>query len=714
MPSLIFQIRRGEFVVGLTTQSTGKSAACFADAAGGQDMHFIALAGNPNVGKSTLFNRLTGLRQHTGNWPGKTVGNAFGTCTYYNRQYLLADLPGTYSLAARSAEEEVARDLISCGNAEAVVVVCDATCLKRSLFLAVQILEITGQVVVCVNLLDEAQNRGIQLDLTTLSARLGVPVVGTCAGTGQGIDALFSALEQLPERAPQTIAYGPEIEAALQPMIARITQAQLAVPVRWTALRLLEDDRTAIAALQEQTPSRGALWTELFALAAQMRETLSDGQQKETLSDRIAETIAAHTSALCDGIAEEKEDVRSRTIDRIVTHRIWAFPLMALLLAGILWLTISGANVPSAWLSAALFRLGDVLEGWCMRWGMPPMLRDALFSGIYRTVAWVVSVMLPPMAIFFPLFTLLEDLGYLPRIAFNLDGAFRRCSACGKQGLTMCMGFGCNAAGVVGCRIIDSPRERMIAVLTNSFVPCNGRFPTMIALITIFFAGTAKGASLRSALILTGIVLIGILMTFLVSWLLSKTLLKGLPSSFVLELPPFRKPQIGKIILRSILDRTLFVLSRAVAIAMPAGLVIWLLANLQIHGSNLLQLCAAFLDPIARWIGLDGVILLAFLLGLPANEIVIPIILMCYCNASSLTEYGSLTELQQLLTANGWTAVTALCVVLFSLLHWPCSTTLLTIRKETGKTRWMLLAAVLPTLCGMIICALVNALAGIF
>lgn len=700
--------------MGLTTQSTGKCAACFDCTACGQAVHLVALAGNPNVGKSTLFNQLTGLRQHTGNWPGKTVGNAFGSCTYHGRQYLLADLPGTYSLVARSAEEEVARDLISCGDAEAIVVVCDATCLKRSLFLAVQILEITGRVIVCVNLLDEAQHRGMQPDLATLEARLGVPVVGTCAGKGQGFEALFSELEQLPDCPPLKIDYGPELETALQPLIDHITQAQLAVPPRWTALRLLEEDHSAIAALQEQTPEREAVWTALFALAAQARETLSSSGLEGTLSDRIAGTIADRTAALCDGIVEEKDDVRSRTIDRIVTHKIWAFPLMAVLLAGILWLTISGANVPSAWLSTVLFRLGDTLEGWCAGWGMPPLLRDALFSGVYRTVAWVVSVMLPPMAIFFPLFTLLEDLGYLPRIAFNLDGVFRRCSACGKQGLTMCMGFGCNAAGVVGCRIIDSPRERMIAILTNSFVPCNGRFPTMIALITIFFVGTARGSSLLSALILTGIVLIGILMTFLVSWILSKTLLKGMPSSFVLELPPFRKPQIGKIIVRSILDRTMFVLSRAVAIAVPAGLVIWLLANLQMNGSNLLQLCADFFDPAARWIGLDGVILLAFVLGLPANEIVIPIILMCYCNASSLTDYSSLLELQQLLTANGWTIVTALCVVLFSLLHWPCSTTLLTIRKETGKTRWMLLAALLPTLCGIVVCALVNLVAKIF
>ena len=512
--------------MGLTTQSTGKCATCFNRNSCNTAVHLVALAGNPNVGKSTLFNQLTGLRQHTGNWPGKTVGNAFGSCTYHERQYLLADLPGTYSLVARSAEEEVARDLISCGEAESIVVVCDATCLKRSLFLAIQILEITGRVVICVNLLDEAQHRGIQPDLVALETRLGVPVVGTCAGKGQGMEVLFSKLEQLPDRPPLSVDYGPDLEMVLQPLVDHIVQKELAVPPRWTALRLLEDDRSALTALQEQTMEQETVWTELFALAAEARGILADSGQMETLSDKIAETIAAYTAALCDGIVEEKEDVRSRAIDRIVTNKVFAFPLMAILLAGILWITISGANIPSAWLSTALFRLGNTLEIWCANLGMPELLREAIFSGIYRTVAWVVSVMLPPMAIFFPLFTLLEDLGYLPRIAFNLDGIFRRCSACGKQGLTMCMGFGCNAAGVVGCRIIDSPRERMIAILTNSFVPCNGRFPTMIALIAIFFVGTSRGSSLLSALILTGIVLIGILMTFLVSWILSKTLLK--------------------------------------------------------------------------------------------------------------------------------------------------------------------------------------------
>lgn len=324
--------------------------------------------------------------------------------------------------------------------------------------------------------------------------------------------------------------------------------------------------------------------------------------------------------------------------------------------------------------------------------------------------------MLPPMAIFFPLFTLLEDLGYLPRIAFNLDKYFKKCRACGKQALTMCMGFGCNAAGIVGCRIIDSPRERMIAMLTNNFVPCNGRFPTLIAVLAMFFVGTGGGLlrSLWSALLLTGLIVLGILMTFFVSAALSRTVLKGTPSSFTLELPPYRKPQIGKVIIRSIFDRTLFVLGRAAAVAAPAGIVIWLLANISIGNITLLSRCAGFLDPFARLFGLDGVILLAFILGLPANEIVVPIIIMTYLSAGSLIEMNDLSALRMLLVENGWTWATAISVMLFSLMHWPCSTTCLTIRKETKSWKWTIAAFLIPTGFGLLACFLFTRIAQIF
>ena len=339
---------------------------------------------------------------------------------------------------------------------------------------------------------------------------------------------------------------------------------------------------------------------------------------------------------------------------------------------------------------------------------MPKIISDMLIHGVYRTLAWVVSVMLPPMMIFFPLFTLLEDLGYLPRIAFNVDKIFKKCSSCGKQALTMAMGFGCNAVGVCGARIIDSPRERLIAIITNSFVPCNGRFPTLIAIITMFLVGVNSGSSILSVIILMLIILFGILMTFIVSKVLSKTLLKGIPSSFTLELPPYRRPQVGKVIVRSILDRTLFVLARAVSIAIPAGLVIWIMANIKVGNLSLLNYTSNFLNPFASLLGMDGVILLAFILGFPANEIVIPIIIMAYMATGTLTDYSNLSDLKMLLVNNGWTITTAISVMLFSLMHWPCSTTCLTIKKETKSNKWTFISILVPTLCGIVICFVFN------
>ena len=401
--------------------------------------------------------------------------------------------------------------------------------------------------------------------------------------------------------------------------------------------------------------------------------------------------------------------------DRLLTGRLVGIPLMLVLLLCVLWLTIYGANYPSELLSNLLFGLEEPLAR-TLSGFLPTGVVHLLVWGVYRVLAWVVSVMLPPMAIFFPLFTLLEDAGYLPRVAFNLDAGFKKCCACGKQALTMCMGIGCNAAGVIGCRIIDSPRERMIAVLTNSFVPCNGRFPMLISIITMFFiAGTGSiTASLVSAAMLTAVILLGVMMTFAVSWLLSKTLLKGLPSSFTLELPAYRRPQIGQVIIRSVFDRTLFVLGRAVTVAAPAGLIIYVMANCTVGNVTLLAHCASFLDPFARCIGIDGVILMAFILGFPANEIVIPIVIMAYMSTGTLTELGSLENLRTLLVNNGWTWLTAACTMLFSLMHWPCSTTLLSIKKETGSWRWTAVGFLLPTLSGIVICFLLTSIVRLF
>ena len=639
------------------------------------------------------------------------MGTAQGACTFRGRCYQLVDLPGTYSLRAHSAEEEVARDFLCAGGADAAVVVCDATCLERSLSLVLQTLELEARTVVCVNLLDEAARRGIRVDLARLEEQLGVPVVGTAAGRGEGLEALLAAVEGVIDRPPRPgdpVRYPPAVEfalASLRPLVQRhVNDPRRA---RWAALRLLEEDGALLAALGDWAGEDPKLQSAL----EQARDGLvRAGLDRQALAAAVAaaQVGTAETLAAAAVTRTGDTDRWQRRLDRLLTQRSTGIPIMLLLLAGVFWLTLQGANYPSQLLSQALFWVQDALSALFRAAGAPEWLHGALVLGAYRTLAWVVSVMLPPMAIFFPLFTLLEDLGYLPRVAFVLDHAFQKARACGKQALTMCLGLGCNAAGVVGCRIIDSPRERMIAILTNNFMPCNGRFPTLIAVFTMFFVGTGGGVwqGLAAAAGLTGILLVGLGMTLLVSRLLSATLLRGTPSAFTLELPPYRRPRVGQVVVRSVLDRTLFVLGRAAAVAAPAGLLIWVCANLSVGGQSLLAWCTGFLDPFARLIGLDGVILMAFLLGFPANEIVIPILLMGYLSTGTLQDMESLDALRQLLCQNGWDGLTAVCTLLFSLMHWPCSTTCLTIAKESGGLRWALLGMAIPTGAGVTVCFL--------
>ena len=617
----------------------------------------IVLAGNPNVGKSTVFNSLTGMKQHTGNWTGKTVECASGIAKIKDKSFSVVDLPGTYSMLSFSAEEKAAASYLANNEMECVVIVVDANIIERNLSFALQVLSVKKNAILCLNLCDEAEKNGISVDVDELSLNLGIPVVCTCATKNQGLNELKNTIYDI------------------------CTEKKKCFCVS----RLYDD-------------------IDIF-----------DDKRHKNNVERLLEE-SEQICRRCVTYNKNTINDRSLKIDKFLTSKATGIPIMLLIFALLFWITAVGANYPSEWLSMLFEFIKEKLYLLFATLNAPEFITGLIIDGVYTTLTWVVSVMLPPMAIFFPLFSLMEDSGYLPRIAFNLDKFFARCGAHGKQSLTMAMGIGCNACGVTGCRIIKSKQERLIAIITNNFMPCNGRFPMLIALIMMLFAGGALtiASSFGIAAILLLIIILCVLVTFAVSKLLSSTVLKSEGNGgFSLELPPYRKPQILKTIARSFLDRTLFVLFRAIIVAAPAGALIWLLANLSINDVSLLKYCTDFLDPLGNLLGLDGVIIMAFILGFPANETVIPIMIMSYMASGTLVEYTSYQQLFSLFTANGWTITTVICTMIMCIMHAPCSTTVLTIKKETNSIKWTLFSTFLPIVMGMLCCAIVSGVASI-
>ena len=658
-------------------------------------MKKILLVGNPNVGKSTVFNKLTGENQHTGNWIGKTVDLAKGYFKYKDEEYEIYDLPGTYSLNTHSKEEEVTRDAIYYEDYDLIVLVVEASAFERNLNLVLQILEVNSNIVLCCNLMDEAKKQGISIDKEKLSQDLGIDVVLTSARNNEGIEELLESIYnqvQVKSNNQFKITYSSEIEDGISLISERLENIKL--NKRFIAIKLLTNKDVLEVDNEKINNIDKLVQNDLKSKGLNIEDIISYGYQD------IQKKII--------GECFKQENKRNKlfNIDKLLTNRVTGIFIMILLLMLIFFITIVLSNYPSDLLFFCFSKVEEVLLNLFLFLKVPDVITSVLIFGIFRTLSFVVSVMLPPMAIFFPMFSLLEDLGYLPRVAFNMDGIFEKCGACGKQSLTMMMGFGCNAVGVTSSRIIDSKRERLLAILTNNFVPCNGRFPMLITLIGMLLIG--RNSTILEVLILTLFIGLSVLITFLVSLILSKTILKGERSSFTLELPNFRRPNVIKVIVRSFKDKTLHILKRAVLVCIPAGFIIWILSNIMIGNSSILIHISNFLNPIGKLLGMDGTILSAFILGFPANEIVIPIMAMIYMNQGVMSDGYQVIELYNLFVNNGWSFITLICTCIFTLFHFPCSTTVLTIYHETKSKIWTFLSFLLPTICGVILCFITN------
>jgi len=661
----------------------------------------VGLAGNPNVGKSAVFNTLTGGRQHVGNWPGKTIEQAEGNFRHGEWQIHLVDLPGTYSLAAQSPEEIVARDYILSDEPDVIVDVVDATCLERNLNLTLQSLELTDKVVVALNLMDEVRRQGWEIDTEALEKALGVPVIPTVAVEGKGLPELTEAIIAVAEGRRQThpvlIDYGITIEGHVQDLEADLDSLGISGQSRWLALRLLEDDPEIVKAFQEgdlvhcclredATPASPEALQALLRRATRLREATHPDARIEIVRRRY-ELAHEVTHRVAHHLRAEETSLTER-LDRIITHRIWSWPIMLAILVGVLWITIQGANVPSSWLAGAFGWLAEVVRSFLLGINAPWWVVGSLVDGLIVGTGTVVAVMLPPMIIFFTAFNLLEDIGFLPRIAFNLDRLMRAVGSQGKHTLVAMMSFGCNVTGVLSSRIIESPKDRIVAIVTAPLVLCNGRFGAGLALIILFFGSRALQMTLLFLFISVGAML-------LATWFLNRFLFRREPGGFVMELPPFRTPKWDQVIWRTLVHQVGHTMGRAILIAAPATLLIWLLGNLP-PGAPFEQTAIGHLvrvlAPLGKQLGLTGEMLVALLFTLPAKEIVVSSLAMTYGLQSTLADSRAILDY----LAQTWTTLVAFSFLTFYMLYLPCLVTVWATWKETRSLKWTVVSLLLP------------------
>jgi ferrous iron transport protein B len=661
----------------------------------------VGLAGNPNVGKSAIFNTLTGGRQHVGNWPGKTIERAEGDFRHGEWQIHLVDLPGTYSLAAQSPEEIVARDYILSDEPDVIVDIVDATCLERNLNLTLQSLELTGKVVVALNLMDEVRRQGWEIDTEALEEALGVPVIPTVAVEGEGLPELVEEVVAVAKgqlrTEPVSVDYGVTIEGYIQDLEADLDSLGIDGQSRWLALRLLEDDPEIVQAFQkgdlahfclreDAAPASPEALRAVLRRAARLREATHPDARIEIvrrryeLAHEVTHRVARHLRPMETSLTER--------MDRIITHRIWSCPIMLAILVGVLWITIQGANIPSSWLGSAFAWLAEVTRDLLLSINAPWWVVGSLVDGLIVGTGTVIAVMLPPMIIFFTAFNLLEDIGFIPRVAFNLDRLMRAVGSQGKHTLVAMMSFGCNVTGVLSSRIIEGPKDRIVAIVTAPLVLCNGRFGAGLALIILFFGNRALQMTLIYLFISVGAML-------LATWILNRLLFRREPGGFVMELPPFRTPKWGQVIWRTLVHQVGHTMGRAIMIAAPATLLIWLLGNLP-PGAAFEQTAIGqlvrVLAPLGQALGLTGEMLVALLFTLPAKEIVVSSLAMTYGLQSTLADSQAVLDY----LAQTWTTLVAFSFLTFYMLYLPCLVTVWAIWKETRSLKWTIVSLLLP------------------